>query len=942
MQQSSTTDTKSDIAPLPLPPATEALKDDIVRGNSAEAPGTQHVLDTRGPEREEHAYNSPQLSAVYGQKSGLSARPRGRLLQVRHTDLSVPTTFLGVGTSASGSAATTGASLAPGGAALVGAAATTSKLARLANGGSGMTHMGTSSGALRTGGTPGSGRKAPTVTSSGTAQPSTFGLIQPAPSLLRPRIVGPFLRHSLSSSGSLVDQGTAQTNAALASAVSKNAIVTASPSPSSAAGTHSSVAPALPEDVGGKAIVKRVSTEGRKSQGSVASSSGGNNPGNATPSEKIVTVTPAGHSCTSYSNPPCGMLKTVLSIGEDVSDPATSMAATTSSNGGASRNASAVGRTSEGDAGGSLEGDVVISQEVPGSSSEELGSSAIGAKLDVHPEDIAAEGTTAAGGNGADSGGVSGLGCASSSDSSNDLLTSAACGGGNNDVTAQGGSCRATNYNACRRPTSASAGGAEEIRCGGPELLSDTNPEIVAEIKIVAATSDDFRLCVERSQTSSSVPYFRKRGGSETASPVHMEDEDVAKSPVATGAAAASAAVGSSSQKKTYRSGSLEIGGILQHEQQTANRPAVVSESAPRHHRPQLLQHSPPVLNAMPGSEQKLSSRTASYNTAFTGAGLAAQQLFLQMKDVTGVGQQNQQESPLMFGHHQVIDSMAAGGGLGRVKNLMSFPATRHEKRRLHEEVVAQAMQGKNLRSCVDTLVKPYVIGVCGATCSGKTTLCDIFRRELRNYLRVAFIPSDAFYKDLDETQKKLANAAQYDFDHPDAIAWDEMLGKIKTLKRGFESVEIPRYDFKTHSRLSKTATDGVKGGHAGGEIIKPADVIIVEGILIYAVGPELRSELDLKIFIDCDSDVRLARRLQRDIVERGRECNGILTQYMKFVKPSYDNFIEPSKRYADVIIPNTKEREMETNNAIAMMVQHIKHQLEKRNSARKLTRGMR
>ncbi|CAD7924214.1 unnamed protein product [Amoebophrya sp. A120] len=271
---------------------------------------------------------------------------------------------------------------------------------------------------------------------------------------------------------------------------------------------------------------------------------------------------------------------------------------------------------------------------------------------------------------------------------------------------------------------------------------------------------------------------------------------------------------------------------------------------------------------------------------------------------------------------------------------------SRLEKRQRHEEVVTAALSGGDFRSCVKDFVKPFVIGVCGATCSGKTTLCNIFRKALRNDHRVAFIPSDAFYKDLGDKDRKLAHAAQYDFDHPDAIAWDELTATLQALKQGFQAVEIPRYDFCTHSRVkngSHTRQSADRsGGGAGGESIKPADVIIVEGILIYAVGPDLRNEMDMKIFVDCDADVILARRLQRDIAERGREFDNVLKQYMKFVKPSYENFIEPSKRYADVVIPNTKEAEMEKNNAILMMTQHIKHQLDKRNSARRLMRGMR
>jgi len=109
------------------------------------------------------------------------------------------------------------------------------------------------------------------------------------------------------------------------------------------------------------------------------------------------------------------------------------------------------------------------------------------------------------------------------------------------------------------------------------------------------------------------------------------------------------------------------------------------------------------------------------------------------------------------------------------------------EHRLLQETVVNEAMvAGGNLRTCVKDLIKPFVIGVCGATCSGKTTLCNIFRQELRNNMRCAFIPSDSYYKDLDPEQRQLAYKSQYDFDHPDAIAWDELVRDLRVLKRGY------------------------------------------------------------------------------------------------------------------------------------------------------------
>lgn len=286
----------------------------------------------------------------------------------------------------------------------------------------------------------------------------------------------------------------------------------------------------------------------------------------------------------------------------------------------------------------------------------------------------------------------------------------------------------------------------------------------------------------------------------------------------------------------------------------------------------------------------------------------------------------------------------------------------------------------------VEHQMRPYVIGVCGATASGKTTLCETFRRKLQKggltyRAKVAFVPADAFYKSLTPEQKDLAHKGQFDFDHPDAIAFDELTETVRELKRG-NSVVLPKYDFITHSRVecssleepqstdvldselstaasptnSKSSKCGggpgldkksfypktklkhrdLKGATTGGVVIEPADVIIVEGILIFAAGAELRDEMDLKIFVDCDSDVILARRMKRDREERGRDLDQIMHQYMKFVKPSFDNFIEPSKRFSDVIIPNTKDdMDMDNKNALGMIVHHIKHELMRRHVGR-------
>ncbi|CAD7924217.1 unnamed protein product [Amoebophrya sp. A120] len=245
---------------------------------------------------------------------------------------------------------------------------------------------------------------------------------------------------------------------------------------------------------------------------------------------------------------------------------------------------------------------------------------------------------------------------------------------------------------------------------------------------------------------------------------------------------------------------------------------------------------------------------------------------------------------------------------------------------------------------------RPYVIGVCGATCSGKTTVCDIIRDSLKGVSRVAFMPSDSYYKDLNEEKKQKAARGEYDFDHPDALSWDELHADLVTLKRGDRRVRLPCYDFRTHSRIPlpplqdnfaqlQDQTEPVRpSGTAGGAVLEPADVIIVEGILIYAASADIRDEMDMKIFIDSDSDIRLARRLERDITHRGRDFSGVMQQYLRFVRPSYRNFVEPSKQFADIIIPNNGQ-EMDgirKNCAVRMIVQHIKMQLAARDRFRR------
>ncbi|KAF0974452.1 hypothetical protein FDP41_006484 [Naegleria fowleri] len=200
---------------------------------------------------------------------------------------------------------------------------------------------------------------------------------------------------------------------------------------------------------------------------------------------------------------------------------------------------------------------------------------------------------------------------------------------------------------------------------------------------------------------------------------------------------------------------------------------------------------------------------------------------------------------------------------------------------------------------------QPFIIGVCGGSASGKTTVCREIVKSLSDK-RVAVISQDSFYRNLTDEERELAKNNVYDFDHPDAFDYDAFEESTRELKAG-NPVDIPVYDFKTHSRTSQT------------ERVEGADVIIIEGILIFFTK-EMRELMDMKIFVDTDADVRLARRIRRDTKERGRDLEGILLQYERFVKPSFDDYIMPTKKYADIIIPRGGANTV----AIDLLVQHI------------------
>lgn len=179
------------------------------------------------------------------------------------------------------------------------------------------------------------------------------------------------------------------------------------------------------------------------------------------------------------------------------------------------------------------------------------------------------------------------------------------------------------------------------------------------------------------------------------------------------------------------------------------------------------------------------------------------------------------------------------------------------------------------------------VIGIAGGSGSGKTTVVNAITSHLKE--KVVVIPQDSYYKDsssLTEEEKRVHN-----FDHPDAIDWELLCKQLSELKQG-KTIEQPVYSYITCSR-SKTET----------VTVKPAEVIIIEGILIFTCK-KLREQMDILLFVDADDDDRLMRVMARDINERGKDVNWVIERYSRTVKPMYLEFIEPSKRYADVIIP--------------------------------------
>lgn len=213
--------------------------------------------------------------------------------------------------------------------------------------------------------------------------------------------------------------------------------------------------------------------------------------------------------------------------------------------------------------------------------------------------------------------------------------------------------------------------------------------------------------------------------------------------------------------------------------------------------------------------------------------------------------------------------------------------------------------------------LRPIIIGVAGGTGSGKTTVAFAILEKV-GWNRIALIQHDSYY--YDASNLPLEERARLNFDHPDALETPLLVEHLKTLRSG-QPVQIPTYDFRTHTRLAET------------RLVNPEPVILVEGILIFAERA-LRELFDVKIFVDADSDIRFIRRLERDMKERGRSLDSVVEQYMYTVRPMHLEFVEPSKRYADVIIPegghNTVALDMVVARVQTLLGQWTSRQVDK------------
>ncbi len=198
----------------------------------------------------------------------------------------------------------------------------------------------------------------------------------------------------------------------------------------------------------------------------------------------------------------------------------------------------------------------------------------------------------------------------------------------------------------------------------------------------------------------------------------------------------------------------------------------------------------------------------------------------------------------------------------------------------------------------------PIVFGVAGGTASGKTTIARSILAGI-GADQVAYLPHDAYYRDMPHLD--LAERARQNYDHPDSLETELMIEHVHVLMR-WESVAIPVYDFTAHRRTARELR------------VDPAPVILIDGILIFT-NAKLRNLMDIKLFVDTDADVRFIRRMKRDLEERGRSLESIVDQYLNTVRLMHLEFVEPSKRYADVIIPQGGLNQVATDMVVSRLI---------------------
>ena len=201
------------------------------------------------------------------------------------------------------------------------------------------------------------------------------------------------------------------------------------------------------------------------------------------------------------------------------------------------------------------------------------------------------------------------------------------------------------------------------------------------------------------------------------------------------------------------------------------------------------------------------------------------------------------------------------------------------------------------------------ILGVAGGSGSGKTTVVNNIIERIGEE-NVLLLQHDSYYRDL--SHLSFEERKKQNFDHPSALETELMIRHLDALKGGYQ-IDLPVYDFVAHTRSEKTIR------------IAPKKIILVDGILIFA-EPDLREQMDIKLFVDTDDDVRLLRRLKRDISERGRDLDGVLNQYEKYVRPMHLEFVEPSKRYADIIIPRGGENRVALDMVNALIQDKLNH----------------